>query len=544
MADYSQYFPQSGSAGTDYSGYFPPSNQPAPKVPGAVDLGPGGMKKALGEVAAEAGPMGAALAGVGTRVNDAAMRLKQIFGNELSGTEIADIKAGRQLRDVSTPAMLGSMGGEIAMTYPIAPKTIAGNVATGGAMGGILNPVLPGESTMGNVVTGGVAQGAGATAMKGLGMLAQPIRQSAPVRALVDEGIIPTIGQAARATKSFGGKLLGNIEDAATSIPGLGGLITGARSRAGQELQEAAIARATPAGTQALKGVGREVIEETSNAVSDAYGVALDRIGTVKLDTQFLNSAPQIVQRAVALNPQQKADVANVVEQVISSRVNPGGGAVDARIAKTIDSDLGSYVREYSRSSQASERQAANVIREIQTQWRELITRNAPDAETANLLKDANRAFANLLRVEKAATKGTSSGGEFTAAQLNQAVRELTPNKRTFAKGGALMQDLSDPAAQVLTGRLGESGTVPRGMIALGMLGGGGAYANEQAGGPNWLTNLAIGTAALGPLYTRAGSRYAVGDLAPAVQSALREAMERAAPYGGMLARSSQQRRE
>lgn len=543
MSDYSKYFP-AGQAQSDYSGYFPPSNEPAPKVAGAVDLGAGGMKTALSQAAQEAGPMGAALAGVGTRVNDAAMRLKQIFGNELSVPEIADVKAGRQLRDVSTPAMLGGIGGEVAMTYPLAPKTILGNVATGGAVGGLINPVLPGESTMGNVVQGGAAQGAGAGVMKGLGIAAQPIRQSAPVRALVDEGIIPTIGQAARATKSGIGKFIGSVEDAATSIPGLGSLISGARGRAGQELQEAAIARATPKGVDPIKGVGREVIEETSNAVSDAYGVALDRIGTVKLDTQFLNSAPQIVQRAVALNPQQKADVANVVEQVISSRVNPAGGIVDARIAKTIDSDLGSYVREFSRSSQASERQAANVIREIQSQWRELITRNAPDAETATMLKDANRAFANLLRVEKAATKGTSAGGEFSAAQLNQSVRELTPNKRNFAKGNALMQDLSDPAAQVLTGRLGESGTVPRGLIGLGLLGGGGAYANEQAGGPNWITNAAIAAGMLGPLYTRGGSRYAIGDLSPTIQNALRLGLEQAAPYGGILARSSQQSRE
>ena len=543
MADYSQYFP-SGGQSTDYSGYFPPSNQPAKPVLGAVDLGPGGMKTALGEIAKEAGPWGAALAGAGTRVNDAAMRLKQLFGNELSARETADIRSGRQLREVSTPAMLGGIGGEAAMTYRVAPATIAGNVVAGGALGGLMNPVLPGESVMGHMAQGAAAQGLGATAMKGLGMAAQPIRQSAPVRKLLDEGIIPTLGQAARSTQSFGGKVLGGIEDAATSIPVLGNIISGARGRAAGELQEAAIRRATPAGQAPTKLTGREAIEETSNAVSDAYGMALDRIGTVKLDTQFLNSAPQIVQRAVALNPQQKADVANVVEQVISSRVNPAEGVISAQIAKTIDSDLGSYVREYSRSSQASERQAANVVREIQTQWRELITRNAPDAETAQLLKDANTAFANLLRVEKASIKGASKGGEFTPAQLSQAVREMTPNKRQFAKGNALMQDLSDPAAQVLTGRLGESGSVPRGLVGLGLLGGGGAYANERAGGPDWLTNAALVTGMLAPMYTRAGSRYAVGDLAPTVQNALRMRLEQAAPYGGMLSRAYQTQKE
>lgn len=512
-------------------------------APPPVDVGPGGMASSLKEVAAEAGPMGAAMAGVGTRVNDAAMRLKQLFGNELSAPEIADVRAGRQLRQVSTPAMVGGMGGELAMTYPLAPKTILGNVATGGAIGGLINPVLPGESTMGNVVTGGVAQGVGTAALKGLGMAARPIRESAPVKKLVDEGIIPTIGQAARAGQSLGGKIIGGIEDAATSIPGLGNIIAGARGRAGKELQGAAISRATPRGVTPTSLSGREAIEETAAAISDAYGMALDKIGTVRLDTKFLNSAPQIVQRAVALNPQQRADVANVVEQVISSRVNPAGGAVDARVAKTIDADLGAYVRNRATSSVASEREAGAVIGEIQKQWRDLITRNAPDAETAAMLKDANKSFANLLRVEKASIKGASAGGDFTPAQLNMAVRELTPNKRQFARGNALMQDLSDPAAQVLTGRMGESGTVPRGLVALGLLGGGGAYANERTGGPDWLTNVALTTALLGPLYSRAGARYAVGDLAPTIQNAARLGLEGVAPYAGILSRSYQEQR-
>lgn len=536
MADYSKYFPEAAAPQTDYSAYFPTSGgQPAPKVKGAATLGPEGMKESLRQVAQESGPMGAALAGVGTSVNDAAMRLKQLFGNQLTPQEVADVQAGRQLRQVSTPALFGGIGGNVAMTYPIAPASLAGNVIAGGGLTAATEPVLEGESTLGKMATGMAGGGLGYAAPKVLSRIVQPIRQSAPVRALVDEGIIPTLGQAARSTQTMGGKILGNIEDAITSVPLVGDIVKNARNRTFREVQEAAIARATPAGISPSKLSGREAIEATSEAVSDAYGMALDKIGTVRLDNQFLNSSPQIVQRAVALNPQQKADVANMVEQVISSRVNPAGGAIDARIAKTIDSDLGSYVREFSRSSSASERQMAGVVREIQSQWRELITRNAPDAETAAMLKDANRAFANLLRVEKASIKNTSGAGEFTPSQLNQAVRELTPNKRQFARGNALMQDLSDPAAQVLTGRLGDSGTATRAMIGLGLLGGG-AAASDQYGGPNYLTNSLLGMALLSPLYTRAGARYAVGDFP--LQQTVAPIIERAAPLGGLLGRS------
>lgn len=505
-----------------------------------VTVGAAGMPESLKSEAQSRSTMGQALAGVGTAVNDAAMRLKQLSGNKLTPVETADVQAGRQLRQVSTPALLGGIGGQIGMTYPIAPTTLAGNAAAGGAMGSLMEPVLDGESTGKNVLRGAAGGGLGYAALKGLGMLAQPIQQSAPVQALLKQGIVPTVGEAARSAKNFGGRLIGQIEDAATSIPGIGQIVQGARSRAGEELQRAAIGRATPKGIEPTALIGREGIEETASEVSDAYRMALDKIGTVSLDKRFLDSSPQIVQKAVALNPEQKAQIGDLVEQIISSRVNPAAGAVPADVAKVIDADLGSYVRDFSRSSQASERRMADVVREIQTQWRDLIRRNAPDEATAKSLDEANRAFANLLRVEKASIKSTKEGGEFTPTQLNQAVRELTPNKRTFAKGNSLMQDLSDPAAQVLTSRLGESGTIPRGLVAgttLGLLGGGGAVANEQMQGPEWLTKLALGTALLGPAYSRAGSRYMLGDLIPG-QQLISQALNTAAPYGGQLGRA------
>ena len=155
------------------------------------------------------------------------------------------------------------------------------------------------------------------------------------------------------------------------------------------------------------------------------------------------------------------------------------------------------------------------------------------------MLNDANLKFANLLRVEKASAKSVTGGGEFTPGQLNQAVRELTPNKRSFAKGQSLMQDLSDPAAQVLTGKLGESGTLPRYLLGMGLLGGGTALGNEQLGGPDWVTRLALGSALIGPAYTRAGSRYMVGDLAPGLQQPIAAGLNAMAPYAGQLGRSA-----
>jgi hypothetical protein len=56
----------------------------------------------------------------------------------------------------------------------------------------------------------------------------------------------------------------------------------------------------------------------------------------------------------------------------------------------------------------------------------------------------------------------------FTAAQLQNAVRALDPSKhkKAFAKGEALMQDLSGPAKNVLTNRVPNSGTTDRALMA------------------------------------------------------------------------------
>jgi hypothetical protein len=56
----------------------------------------------------------------------------------------------------------------------------------------------------------------------------------------------------------------------------------------------------------------------------------------------------------------------------------------------------------------------------------------------------------------------------FTAAQLQNAVRALDPSKqkKAFAKGEALMQDLSGPAKDVLSNRVPNSGTPDRALLA------------------------------------------------------------------------------
>jgi hypothetical protein len=287
--------------------------------------------------------------------------------------------------------------------------------------------------------------------------------------------------------------------------------------------------------------IGRDGLNETYDAISQRYQDALTSIGIVRPDRQFLPDLQRRVnQSLVGLSRQQADDVRTMIREIIADRESPVAGAYTADIAKQVDSALGARIRDFRNSRDPDSRLVADGLQAAQGAWRDLIRRNAPDQATREMLDDANRAFANYVRVERAAAKTGATEGVFNASQLNQAVRETSTGARksSYASGRALMEDLSDPAKAVLSDKLGESGTVPRALTA-GLLSGGlagGAYGNEQMGGPSPLTWLLAGAAAGPLLYSRPASRYMVGDLIPG-QNAAASFLDRAAPYAGGLGR-------
>ena len=104
-------------------------------------------------------------------------------------------------------------------------------------------------------------------------------------------------------------------------------------------------------------------------------------------------------------------------------------------------------------------------------------------------------------------------------------------NKAGFARGDAVMQDLSDPAVNVLGRSVPDSGTAGRALVGVGLLGAGGA-ANEFYGGPGYLSALAAAPL----MYSRAGSRYMVGDHRG--QKKLADLLREAAPYASQAGRA------
>jgi hypothetical protein len=487
------------------------------------------------------------IAGVGGGMTNVARGLGQLLGI----VSPQDVLAARKLDEPLMQTGAGQAGdivGNLALTMAPGlaagkaamvaaralriPAAVAPAVAAGGAgalISGATSTVAPDETRLGAAALGAAGGVGGDLAARLVSRVAQPLAQSDAVKALLKNGVVPTVGQSAGAS-SF----LGKIEQKLQSLPVIGDLISGSRNRAVNEFNQAAIGRALPSGASQPNAIGRSGIEYADRILSDGYDDVLNRIGTVKIPPTFASDVANISKDPdIALSPAMRRRLDEIVGQQIMNR-NPASSDMTAQVAKRADANLGRLARDYAGSQDGDQRMLGNAIREVQSAWRANIRANAPSPEIAAELDGLNKAFANFVRVERAAGSVGAKDGVFSAAQLNNAVKALDTSSRhgNFAQGRALMQDLTDPAMSTLHATVPNSGSIDRALIAAG-IGGTAAGANEYFGGPGYLTALALSPLA----FSRAGSRYAIGDLMPG-QQYLSSTLRGAAPYASQVGRS------
>ena len=480
------------------------------------------------------------LAGAGTALDNAAMRLKQLVTG-LAPEDEARVEANRGLTSTGA-GLTGAVAGNIGLLAApganlqmaatnlaarflpalIAPTVGAG--VTGGAIAGATNPVLTGESEFANMGLGFLGGALGDVAARGLARVAQPLTRSSEVNKLVREGVIPSPGQAA-GSNSF----LGRVEQKLQSLPLVGDIIKRGRERATEEFNLAAISRALPKDDKGVvTKAGRAAIDKADEVLGSAYDKVYSGI-TVKPDRQFLQEVVSIKKNPdLSLPKELQGRFDEIIRNQVLSRVK--GGEIKGLLAQRIDSQLGTLARRYTSDLDADKRVLGLAFREAQKSFKGLVERSA-GPEVADTIKGLNSNYANLLRVERAAASQGAKDGVFSANQLSSAVKALdkSSNKNAFARGSAVMQDLSDAAKNVLGDTVPNSGTTDRLLMGLAA---GGIGANEYFGGPEYLSMLAAAPL----LYSRAGSRYLLGDYAG--QQAVAEALRKTAPYASQLGRS------
>jgi len=415
-------------------------------------------------------------------------------------------RAGNGRDGIDWARGIGAGGAQAALT-PFLPQMGA---MRAGAMSGALSPVLDDKSGadyaqqkaadvgLGGVMGGFLGSGANALA----GLIKPQINTAA--RTLANAGVSLTPGQ------MLGG-FPKSVEDKLTSVPLIGDAIKAAQARGTESLNTATYKRVLQPladggfDVSLPKSVGREAVDSISNQVSGAYNSLLPKL-TTHMDPQFSQDVGRLSQMVNTGNlgeAESKQFNAILQSQVLDKFMGPKG-TITGETLKQMESNLGDLAR--SNGGQP----LGGAVKELQANIRSLVQRTNP--EYASQLTKINESFANLTRVQTAAATQGAPNGVFNANQLSAAVKsgDSTVRDNAFARGNALMQDLSDPAKGTLSSSVPDSGTAGR----LGAMAGVGALLSH----PAMLADpKVLGGAALAALPAAAYTRQ----MLPIVQKAL-----------------------
>lgn len=360
----------------------------------------------------------------------------------------------------------GKIAGEVAMTAPLALAT--DNPTLLGLGSGALSTEADTPSGVAlDTAIGGVGGKLGDKLLKGITRTPQ---LSSDLQLLLNEGVKPTIGQIAGGT----GKTL---EGAATSLPFARDSVIGAKNRALDTFNRAAINRTLdPIGEELPDhvGVGHEGVAYAGDRLSRAYDTLLLQMTAIP-DSTFAQGMNAVSTKAGNLLPSEKAaQFTRILDGATKPLAPLGNGyTAGARPApsvvlgdtiKDIDSQLASYGRQFSQGD-PDHQTMGDLFTEARGHLNDLLARSNPD--NADDLKAINTGYANLVRVEKAAGANGARDGVFTPAQLQQAIKasDTSVRKRAIGRGTGLMQDLAEAGKNVMGETIPDSGTPLRSIV-------------------------------------------------------------------------------
>jgi len=365
----------------------------------------------------------------------------------------------RVLGNVVSPANLA-----IAARAPQAASLLGrvGIGALGGGASAALNPITSGDDFWSDKMT---QAGTGAAFGAGMPLIASGIRSiispkastNAELQLLQKEGVQPTIGQ------TLGG-WANRAEEKAMSVPILGDMISSAREKARTQFNKAAINRAVAPIGEKVDDVGQAGIKQAGDLLSKAYDDAINQVKVVKFDNQFGQELGQLRTMAQNMAPEMAKRFNTMVDDVLQPRVSANGSMLGSTY-KQVDSKLGLEAAKFGKSSDPLQQELGDAFKQLQSLLKSQAARSNP--AFAEAMKNADKGWANLVRVEGAGKAAINSEGVFTPGQLNAAVRQADSSVRgrSIGRGTALMQDLGNAGQTVLGNKVPNSGTADRLML-------------------------------------------------------------------------------
>jgi hypothetical protein len=286
------------------------------------------------------------------------------------------------------------------------------------------------------------------------------------VQMLRKAGVTPTMGQ------TLGGNI-GKAEEKLMSLPLVGDLIGSARGRANTQFERAAYNRVLePIGGKLPMGLkGRDALNFTEGTLKNNYNRVLDSIGAIAPDEQFGSRVSELTNMVnKAAIPQASKDKFTFLLDKVNSGLDENG-VMTSEAYKALESSLAADVRKLTSSQDIYDDTVAQAGKQLVTNLTDMLERQS--GPLAKELKDTNKAWANFKRVQRAASSVGAQEGQFTPSQLQSAVKasDKTKDKAAFARGDALLQDLSEAGKTVLGNTVPNSGTAERLLLGGGAIG-------------------------------------------------------------------------
>lgn len=444
---------------------------------------------------------------------------------------LADREKTYQEDTKNSPVLAGTsrVAGNVIATLPASGlKVIKGigmlpkmaNAAIGGGIVGGSQPVLDGDYSTEKakqVGLGATAAGLSAPAAEMFARMIKP-KNSPQLQLLLDSGVNPTPGQ-------IMGGALGRTEEKLTSIPILGDAIKSGQRSAVEDLNRAAYARALSPVGESTKAIGRQGVEATSKVLGEKYSNLLPKL-SFKADQQFSQDLAKIQQMAGTLPDQQAKQFEKILRDKLFNKMTPQGN-MSGESLKTVESEINAIAKGYSGDASFDNRQLGSALKEVLSSVRSGLSRSNPGH--AEELAKINEGYANYARIRDAAGRIGSKDGVFSPSQLQSAVRagDKSVGKGDFAKGNALMQDLSDAGVNILGPTYPDSGSIGRLLLGGGALG---------AGVANPAIPIGLGVASIPYL---PGGRQAMAALLakrPDIAAPIAEAVRKGSPLLGASA--------
>ena len=246
----------------------------------------------------------------------------------------------------------------------------------------------------------------------------------------------------------------------------MGDAIRGAQARSLESFNRAALQRALgPVGETLPNGImGREGLAHVEKALGDKYNAILPKL-QFKPDQQFSAEFTQLQQMAAQLPEAQAKQFERVIRDKLVNKMTPQGN-MNGESFKAAESELNRIAEGYRSSADFDTRELGNALKSVIQSARNTLVRGNP--QYADELAKINEGYANFSRLRRAAGSVAAEDGLFTPAQLHNAVKAKSGgvDKSQFARGDALMQDLSEAGRSVLPSRVPDSGTMTRAAVA------------------------------------------------------------------------------